>query len=390
MLAAIRGQRPDRMPWAPRLDLWFAAHQRTGTLPRRFRGMQSVRDVTDAMGVGYHAVIPEYLNVSDPDENVDRGLGIYRLSMMPFRTELRNVDRIVQEEDDARKVEYRTPVGSIWTREILTEEMKAAGASITWLDKTAITCEADYEVAGYIFENVEVTAAYENYRAFHDYVGERGIAVGYASAAAGPVQHIMRDLMPMTQFFFEMHDHPKHIERLAERMTGYYDRMLAVVADSPAEVVLFGANYDKDITYPPFFREHILPWLRKCADLLHAKGKRLLTHTDGENRGLLELYLESGIDIADSICPAPMTSLTLAETRAAFGDRITIWGGIPSVAVCDDSMSDEDFEALVRDIFERTDRGSHFILGIADTTPAPASFARLERIGEMAREWGTG
>ena len=35
MLAVLRGQSVDRIPWVPRLDLWYRANRRAGTLPRR-------------------------------------------------------------------------------------------------------------------------------------------------------------------------------------------------------------------------------------------------------------------------------------------------------------------------------------------------------------------
>src|SRR5256885_15203654 len=73
------------------------------------------------------------------------------------------------------------------------------------------------------------------------------------------------------------------------------------------------------------FRKHILPPLRDYVGVLHRKGKYLMTHTDGENRLLLPLYQEAGFDIADSLCPYPMTRSSLEEIRAAFADRITIW-----------------------------------------------------------------
>ena len=38
MLAAIRGEPTDRIPWAPRLDLWYRANRRAGTLPPQYAG----------------------------------------------------------------------------------------------------------------------------------------------------------------------------------------------------------------------------------------------------------------------------------------------------------------------------------------------------------------
>ncbi len=87
-----------------------------------------------------------------------------------------------------------------------------------------------------------------------------------------------------------------------------------------------------------------MPTLQSFSDLLHSRGKLLLSHCDGENKGLLDLIRESGIDVAEAICPYPMTKVTLAEVRRAFQGKVTIFGGIPSVALLESSMSDDEFE----------------------------------------------
>jgi len=192
----------------------------------------------------------------------------------------------------------------------------------------------------------------------------------------------MRELMTMTDFFLEMHDYPERLLSLAESMEPWFEQMVAALTESSAEVIFMGANYDETITYPPFFEEHFLPWLARFADMAHSRGKLLLTHTDGENEGLLALYRRCNFDIADSICPAPMTKLTLAEVIAEL-PGVTIWGGIPSVAVCDSSMSEAEFQRIVNETIELARDRSHIILSIADTTPATASFQRLLYITEL-------
>ena len=108
--------------------------------------------------------------------------------------------------------------------------------------------------------------------------------------------------MPL-KFYLEMYDHPKEMAQLCEDMEPYYDRLFRVLADSPAEIIFHGSNFDEMITYPPFFRDHIMPYLQKLADMIHPQGKLLLCHCDGENKGLLDLIRESGIDIAEAVCP---------------------------------------------------------------------------------------
>jgi hypothetical protein len=213
-------------------------------------------------------------------------------------------------------------------------------------------------------------------------VGERGVAVGYLLGTACPIQHIMKELMPLEQFFYALHDYPEKVLRLAEQMEPLYQHLQQIGADSPAEVIFLGGNYDDSITYPAFFEKYILPPLRDYAGVLHGKGKYLMTHTDGENKQLLALYLRSGFDIADSVCPYPMTRCRLEEIRAAFADRITIWGGIPSTLLCSTSTAEDEFRRSVEQLIERYDRESHFILGVSDMVTADADWDRVQYITE--------
>jgi hypothetical protein len=122
--------------------------------------------------------------------------------------------------------------------------------------------------------------------------------------------------------------------------------------------------------------------------MLHAKGKFLLTHTDGENTGLLPHYLESGFDVADSVCPKPMTKLSMREVRDVFNGKITILGGIPSVCFLKHSMADREFETYLENFLLEIGRGDHIIVGISDTTPPQADFERLKLVRKYLDQFG--
>ena len=125
--------------------------------------------------------------------------------------------------------------------------------------------------------------------------------------SASGIHHVQRDLLEATDFYFEFKDHEKEMRGLAESIERVYDQILEITADSPAEVVLWGANYDDMITYAPYFEKEIKPWLQKASHSLAAKGKLLISHCDGENLRLPDRIRDSGIHIAEAVCPAPMT-----------------------------------------------------------------------------------
>jgi hypothetical protein len=128
MLRAARGEWADRLPFAPRLDLWYNANVFRGTLPPRYRHGPTTRDIADDLGVGYHAVVPEFMHVRSADDKTDRALGIYRLRGFAYKAVLTGVERAVRTEGDTTHVEYRTPVGTVTSTLSYTEEMRQAGA----------------------------------------------------------------------------------------------------------------------------------------------------------------------------------------------------------------------------------------------------------------------
>ena len=388
MLRAARGQWADFLPWAPRIDLWYNSNSLRGTLPSRYPPGITPDAIADDIGGGYHKIVPDFLNARSPEDTIDRGLGIFRLWGMPYRAELVGVEREVKKEGEAHRVVYHTPIGSVSCKILFTEEMRKAGVSISWVSEHVIKEPRDYKIVGYIFKNIQVIPDYENYLGFQRQVGDKGLAAARGLAAASPMQQIMRDFLDATQFYLEMYDHPQEMRQLCEDLEPYYDQLYQVLANSPAEVVFHGSNFDEMITYPPFFRDHIMPYLQRLAEMLHARGKLLLCHCDGENQGLLDLIAESGMDIAEAICPQPMTKVTIRDVKKAFKGQVTIFGGVPSVALLEQSMSDEQFEHFLKNLFREIAPGDRFILGVSDTTPPDAKFERLFRITEMVQERG--
>ena len=388
MLRAIRGQWADSLPWTPRIDLWFNANSIRGTLPAHYPEDITLDEIADDLGGGYHKITPEFLKVRSPDDMIDRGIGVYRLWGMAHRPELVGVDREVTHEGDATLVTYHTPKGSVSCKIIYTEAMKGAGISIPWIAEHVIKEPKDYKPLGYIFSNIKINPDYANYLEFHRQVGEKGLAVAFGHNAGSPMHHILKQFLDATAFYLELYDHPREIRQLCEDMDPFFDQINRILADSPAEVILYGSNFDDMITYPPLFRDHIMPYLQRFADLIHPKGKFLLCHCDGENKGLLDLIPESGMDVAEAICPHPMTKVTITDVKRTFKGRVAIWGGVPSVALLQSSMSDEEFEQYMKKLFREIAPGDRFILSVSDTTPPDAEFERLLRIGEMVQEWG--
>jgi hypothetical protein len=386
MLATIRGQATDQIPWAPRMDLWYIAQRARGTLPAEFAGLDIV-GIAEALDVACRAVGGDF-TITGSHEISLLGLGLDTHPDYPFRVELRTLPIDCIDDGENVKTHIQTPAGEVFTHLYRDARMTQNGITLPFVKAYAINSVEDFEAVAQVFDHLEVIPTPGAYVTFQQRVGDHGLAVAHGPRAASPMHLILHDLVAAEQFFYLYADSREALHRLAERIEPFFEAVVDALATCDAEVVFWGGNYDQDITWPAFFETEISSWLKKASDHLHAAGKLVLTHADGENRALLPLYPACGFDVAESVCPQPMTRCTLSEIREGMGDKVTVWGGIPSVTLLQDSMTDQAFDAYLDDLFGSLGGGDHLILGVSDNVPPDANLARLAQIKQRVADFG--
>ncbi|HJP45749.1 MAG TPA: corrinoid protein, partial [Arenicellales bacterium] len=267
-----------------------------------------------------------------------------------------------------------------------------AGASISWVKEHAIKAPADYKVLAHIFGNLTIKPTYERFGRWRDSVGNDGIAVaqGMGIACGSPMHFIQKTFVDATDFYLHHHDYPRQIAELLEAMSVFYDKVLDVLSGVDMDAILWMANVDDMITYPALYEEHFQPWCQKAAGILKPKGVVMICHPDGENQGLMELLIDSGMDVADAVTPYPMTKVRIEEyyDRWCRPGHLTIHGGIPELLLLEKSSTWEDLEDFMDNLFRNIAPGTHFIASIGDTTPPDADFDRLLYIGDRIEKEG--
>lgn len=386
MLAAICGEPTDQIPWAPRMDLWMISNRAKGTLPPEFVGKNMVQ-VAEELGVACHAVGSDSTLPGGRDSRL-RGLGVDNHQDYPYRVELNSLPIETSDDGVDLRMAIETPAGPVFTHLHRSAQMARDGISLPFVKSYAIESPDDFDAVGDVFEHLEVIPTPDAYRSFQQRVGDNGLAVARGPVSASPMHLILHELSAMQNFFYLYADAREGLRRLAKHMEPFFEAALEAVLASDAEAVFWGGNYDQDVTWPPFFEEEITPWLKRVSERLHAAGKYLLTHTDGENKALLPLYPACGFDIAESVCPAPMTRCTLAEIREGMGPTTTVFGGIPSVALLPNFMPDDQFEAHMDTLFSSIGAGDHLILGVSDNVPPEADMDRLAEVKRRVEMFG--
>ena len=200
------------------------------------------------------------------------------------------------------------------------------------------------------------------------------------------MQEIIIRIMGYEQFFYELNDHPHRVEHLYELAKKFVKKKLQILVNSPAEICVLCGNWSDSI-HTPIFRKYFTPWLKEASGLIHSKHKLAQVHADGEMRRLIPLFLETGVDIAEAWSPAPMTSVTTGELKEAWGDKVTIWGGIPGI-LFEPQYTDEEFDRYVKSLFREVAPGYNFIVGMGDNLPVNGKIERVGRVAELIEKYG--
>lgn len=361
ILAALRGEPPDHLPWVPRLLLWYNAHRHQGTLPSKYRGF-SLREIERDLGMGTPAREGKI-----------------------FEEKLKGVEIETRKKGNETLTEYRTPVGNLSTLYRESEqlqEQEIQGQEIEHLIKGP----DDYPIMEYLIEQTEYVPTFEEFSRYDQEIGEDGLPLVLIGDC--PMNRLMRELVGYNQVFFHLADHPAQVESLLAAMEEKQQQMWKIAAQSPATLFLYGLHFDSQMTPPPLFRKYFLPHFQAFNRLMHQHGKYVAFHSDADTSLLLDLLLEAEYDCADTFTCAPMVKVTLKEARAAWGKRIAIWGGIPSILL-GPPFSEREFLAYMEDLFSTIAPGEAFILGVGDNVMPEAQIERVAQVSRMVKERGT-
>ncbi|MCL2060576.1 MAG: hypothetical protein FWH01_16250 [Oscillospiraceae bacterium] len=352
--------------WAARLDVWYRQLKATDTLPEKYAGM-SLNQIHKAMEIGF------------PQKSDEKN----RL----FKPEINGVRQYEERDGDNLHRYFETPFGTVYDTYHVDAYRAANRLSFaTTHIGYRLKGEKDFKPVRYILENTTYVPYYDDYYAYEEEIGDDGLA--FIFTANDPFSTVMRDYAGIEQFCYLLADYPELVDgligALAEKMEA---ELQPIMFGCPARVAHHGGHYDSMVTSPPLFEKYILPYLQRFSGELHGMGKFLALHTDADSRLIMGLLEGAGMDMAECFCTAPMVGVTLEQALDCWGDRVIIWGGVPSIILCPDSCSYGDFVdymsaaiALIRS------RKCRVILGVSDNVMPETDITRLEKITDMVNE----
>ncbi|MBN1541905.1 hypothetical protein JW992_07135 [candidate division KSB1 bacterium] len=273
-----------------------------------------------------------------------------------------------------------TPLGTICEERIFNPDSYSYH-----IHKWLVQDIRDLAVLEYALSRRSLHPRFERYLAWNQAAGD--LAFPYVFLSYSGLGFLISRYMGIERTILAIYDYPQQVERFIRSVNACNLRLLDQLIDQPFDVLLVGDNHDSSVQSPDLFKRFTFDYYSEIARRLHAHGKYLAVHVDGEMRGLLQLLDACGVDCIDAATPSPMFSLTPENARAQAGDRLILSGGIPAT-VFGAGGSDAEFIESVKRWLDIRLCSPHLFLAAGDQVPPDAPWHRIEMLSELVDRYG--
>ena len=153
------------------------------------------------------------------------------------------------------------------------------------------------------------------------------------------------------------------IQRALERVhRGIVARLTAACAVLPGRLWrIVGPEYASEPYLPPsLFRKYVTEFDKELVATIHRSGGWARVHSHGCLRNILDAIADTGCDALDPIEPPHQGDISLAEVRARYGDRWTLFGNLEATDL--ENLPTPEFEKKIASALKEGVGGKGFVL----------------------------
>lgn len=358
--AVYRRETPDQVPLLLDLSHWYKRNMNTGfNLAGYTQVEQGLVDLHRQVGAVAYVEMGGFYSLAPDDPEV--------------RLETRT-------ENGVFSTRITTPVGALYEERVFNPDSYSYGIRKHLLDSTA-----DFPVVEFLMARLRCTPRWERFHAWKAALGD--LAFPYAQLPYSGSGYLIARNLGVEKTVFAALDEPDRVRRLVDAVNAANLRILDAIIEGPFETLIVSDNYDSNVQTKDFFDRYVRDYYTEVARRLHAEGKYLAVHVDGESRGVLGWLAECGVDCADALTPAPMFSRTPVQMRAEAGPDLILSGGIPAT-LFGPGVADAAFEDCVRRWLDTRLASPRLLMAAGDQVPIEAPFHRIARLPELVARHG--
>ncbi len=349
----VFGRASGRILWQPRIGCWYG--------DKMFAGEELPAPYT---GLSFHEVY----------EAPDCSARLYEFNSCFRRIEhpaVHVTSESLSETDTEHTIHTLVGTQTYVTR---TSPNSPYGITLKW----EVTTDDELDVATWREENASWEWDQEQYDTWMGKVGHLGAPTMFMPRMN--VQCLYIEKMGVENAVYALFGRPERVERFFAALEGSHDRLIDVINACPIQIINFGENIHAGTLSPDLFLKYHLPACQRRCERLHAAGKFVSSHWDGDTKQLLPFARETGLDAIEAITPRPQGDVTLEEVREALGDEIFLLDGIPAVYF-DATYSVETLVECAERIVELF--APRLILGISDEISSTGDIERVKVVRDL-------
>jgi hypothetical protein len=356
ILAVLKGEKPDVVPWCADLDYWMAYLNTENLMPDKYKG------------TGIYQL------------NRDLGSGFYLQGYFPFKEVFDGVEVITETQGDYRITYARTPHGEIRQIERWLSQSYCWAYSEHW-----VKTWRDLKALRFLYEHTFYEPDYELAADRYEMIGDNGIVLCYLPRSAFMVMVVL--LAGIQTVTYCLADAPEEFEETYAALRQNLEIASEIALNSPAECLMIPENLSSEVVgkklYNKYVRDHHLRWARRIKEA----GKYSCVHVDGTLKGLVREVSQTGFTFLEALTPEPVGDLPIEEWRQWVADGTVMWGGIPGVYFTD-LVSDADFDEFVIRVLKVMRSEPRYVLGVADQVPPRSRWERIARVRPLVEQHG--
>lgn len=347
----------DAVLWQPRLETWIGHHMTYGTMPERFQGMSNL-EIYDDLGCSIRYAASAGIEGFESREEIVR----------------------IEEQHPGHTVSrVRVPSGELTTvyRDIWENDRRVNHR----IEEFPVKTVQDLRVATELIKRQQFRANPETFHRAAEVVGHRAEPTMFLSSSG--LTDLIKRWCGLPGTYYLLHDHPAEVEAFLAACDRRDDRMIDEALALPCRIFNLGDHATNEFTPPPILKKYLMPRWQRISDRLHAAGRFVHTHWDGNSLTMLPYLQETRLDAVESLTPAPMGDMTLEDMKRAVGDTIVVLDLLPTIDFLPYRPMQEvlDFTRRVIDMF-----APKLILGISDEISQVGQIEKVEAISKLVDE----
>ena len=349
ILAALRRQPVDRVPWVPLLVPYTISGFPKGA-PHRVAEAQ------------------RYVGCDIWTQSVVDRIGLWMLK--PGR----KIERVLYFVDGDVVSGYKTPEGTITER-----QRSGVGGSMNAPVDYLLKTPQDLRAYRYVLENSFLFIAdYTDHYAWEEaIVGEDGVITD-VTIGMSPHQMFINLLAGVEHTYDLQAEEPELFDEVMELMhrQNLY-QIKETVKRSKADIFINSDNTSWTTLSPKVYEKYCARQLSEYADVLHVYGKLHVIHMCGKLVFLANQIAAGRFDAVADIAPAPTGDMELWEAADVF-PNLAVKGGIG----CDTFISDDPRLCYEKacEILEKTKGRPGILLGSGDSVPNGTTLENLRAV----------